>query len=323
MLPWLKKVFILVRFIDMQLRARRVNNYDLYANHAWYTPYWKGLFALLGWFFVGALIGSIIEAILMAILPKDLVMDYSMVIVYPLQFIPAMVWVASKSQRNSLFETGYKLSSKHFGKFTTWQIALITVALTLASMVSADLPNYWNYRLTTATPAMKELYDYFIELMQQMIGGPFWSSFLVIAVFAAIFEEWLYRGMILRGFLTKMKPGAAIIVSALFFAVIHLNPWQALNAFIIGVIMGFVYYKTGCLWLTMLIHFINNGISVIIGQFSSLAEYDFLKDIIPAPYYAIIYVVSLIVLAGALLAFKSIPLEQSRGNIDTVSLVEE
>lgn len=304
----------------MQLFARKVNNYDLYANHAWYVPGVKGMFVLLGLFLVGSLLGGLVIGICGAFVPREIIQDYGELVMYPLSFLPAMVYAAQKSQRNSLFETGYKLNNSHWGPFKGWQMVLITVALSFATMVSADLPNYWNFKLTTASPAMKSFYDWVTELLRQMTGGPLWSSFLLTAVFAPIFEEWLCRGMVLRGLLTKMKPVWAIVVSALFFALIHMNPWQALNAFIIGVVMGYVYYKTGSLWLTMLIHFVNNGTAVILSQIPSLQEVDFWMDMMPRTTYAVLYVLGLVLLAACLMAFRRIPLEQERGNIDTVEL---
>ncbi|MBP3202740.1 MAG: CPBP family intramembrane metalloprotease [Bacteroidales bacterium] len=304
-------------------KARKVNNYDLYAGQSWYVPGVGGMFALLAWFLAGNLLGSLVVAIFGLFTPQSIIENYSMLVVYPLSFIPAMLYAAQKSQRNSLFETGYKLNSSHFGPFKGWQIGLITVALTLSTMIAADLPNYYNYKLTTLTPGMKQFYDAVMELMQSMTGGPFWSSFLLTAIFAPVFEEWLCRGMVLRGLLTKMKPGWAIVVSALFFAVIHLNPWQALNAFIIGVIMGYVYYKTGSLLLTMLIHFVNNGFAVVAAQIPSLQDVDYWFEIMPRGVYIGVYVLGVCVLVACILAFRRIPLEQRRGNIDSIELVAD
>ena len=304
----------------MKLRARNVNNFDLYANHAWYLPGVKGMFALFGFFLLGNLLGSIVVAIMGLFVPAQVLTEYSMLVLYPLSFLPAMVYAANKSQRNSLFEPGYKLNSSHFGPFKGWSIALITVALTFANMIVADLPNYWNFQFTSSIPALKKAYDVFMQLMEQTIGGPFWSSFLLAAVFAPIFEEWRGRGMILLVLLTKMKPGWAIVISALFFALIHMNPWQALNAFIIGVIMGYVYYKSGSLLLTMLIHFVNNASAVIMSQIPSLSDKDYLIDLMDRSTYMVVYVVGVAVLLACLYAFKRIPLEQERGNIDTVEL---
>ena len=308
----------------MQLFARKVNNWDLYANHAWYVPGVGGMFALLGWFLVGNLLGSVLVAILGAFLPAQVIMDYAMLVVYPLSFLPAMVYAAHKSQRNSLFEVGYKLESSHWGPFKGWQLALITVALTYSTMVAADLPNYLNYKLTTSIPWLNGFYESFMEVMGKMIGGKFWSSFLLAAIFAPIFEEWLCRGMVLRGLLSKMKPGWAIVVSALFFALIHMNPWQALNAFIIGVIMGYIYYKTGSLWLTMLVHFVNNGTAVVLGQISGVEDTTYWIEQMDRGTYVLVYVLGVAALVACIRAFKRIPLQQQRGNIDTVELkVEE
>ena len=301
-------------------KARQVNNYDLYANHAWYVPGVKGMFVLLGWFLAGNLLGSLVEVIGMAFLPAEIIQKYAMLVVYPLSFLPPMVYAAQKSQRNSLFETGYKLNSSHFGPYSGWFIGLMTVLLTFATMISADLPNYLNYQWTLSIPWMKEAYDMVMELLQQMTGGPFWSSFLLTAIFAPVFEEWLCRGMVLRGLLTKMKPGWAIVVSALFFALIHMNPWQALNAFIIGLVMGYVYYKTGSLLLTMLIHFVNNGTAVVMSQIPSLEGYDYWIDMMGRNTYIMVYIIGVAALIGCLLVFRRIPLEQERGNIDTVTL---
>jgi hypothetical protein len=281
------------------------------------------MFVLLGWFLLGNLLASLLVAVFGLFVPSEIVMEYSMLVVYPLSFIPAMMYAAQKSQRNSLFETGYKLSSSHFGPYKGWQIALITIVLTYSFMMASDYPNYLNFKLTTQNGFMKQFYDMLMETLSRMTGGPFWSSFLLTAIFAPVFEEWLCRGMVLRGLLTKMKPAWAIVISALFFALIHMNPWQALNAFGIGLVMGYVYYKTGSLWLTMLIHFVNNGTAVVLSQISSLEETDYWIDIIPASMYAMLSLVAVLVLVACLWAFYLIPVEQEHGNIDPVTLEVE
>ena len=304
----------------MQLFARKVNNYDLFTNHAWYVPGVKGMFTLLLWFLVGNLLGSLAMMLLGMFMPPSALADYGMLVSYPLSFLPAMVYVAGKSRHDSLFEPGYKLNSSHWGPFKGWTIALITVALTLATMMAADLPNYLNFKLSMRSPLLSRMYELVEGIMKQMTGGPLWSSFLLAAVFAPLFEEWLCRGMVLRGLLTRMKPAWAIVISALFFALIHMNPWQALNAFIIGVVMGYVYYKTGSLLLTMLIHFVNNGLSVVMAHIPAVADADFLMDLMGKQTYGVVYLLSLVVLAVCILAFRRIPLEQPRGNIDPISL---
>jgi membrane protease YdiL (CAAX protease family) len=83
---------------------------------------------------------------------------------------------------------------------------------------------------------------------------------IIVTVFAApIFEELIFRGMILDGFLKRYKPWTSVILSALIFAIAHISPLPFINAFMLGLLMGWVYWKTGSLWLTIMIHFVNNA----------------------------------------------------------------
>ena len=307
----------------MALSARKVKDYDLYSGHAWYVPGVKGMFGFIGWFLLGGLLGGIVQAILGLFLSQQAVLDYGMIVVYPLQFLPAMVYAANQSRKNMIFDPGYVLDNRHFGPYGMGLAILITVVMTFASMFAFDLPNYWNMQLTLKSSFMAKFYELFTELMKQMTGGPLWSSFLVVAIFAPIFEEWMCRGMVLRGLLTKMKPGWAIVVSALFFAVIHANPWQALNAFLIGLMMGYVYYKTGSLILTMVIHFVNNGTSVILSNIESLKDYDYMIDMMDKSTYYLVVAVSVIILAACLWAFSRIRVENPWGNIDRIPPADE
>ena len=303
--------------------ARKVKDYDLYSGHAWYVPGVKGMFGFIGWFLLGGLLGGIVQAVLGLFLSQQAVLDYGMIVVYPLQFLPAMVYAANQSRKNMLFDPGYVLDNRHFSPYGMGLAILITVVMTFASMFAFDLPNYWNMQLTLKSSFMAKFYELFTELMKQMTGGPLWSSFLVVAIFAPIFEEWLCRGMVLRGLLTKMKPVWAIVISALFFAVIHGNPWQALNAFLIGLMMGYVYYKTGSLILTMVIHFVNNGTSVILSNIESLKDYEYMIDMMDKSSYYLVVAVSVIILAACLWAFSRIKLENPWGNIDRIPPADE
>ena len=307
----------------MSISARKVNSYDLYSGHAWYVPGIKGMFGFIGWYLLGALLAGIITLVLGLFMSQEAIQDYGLIVQYPLQFIPAMIYAANQSRKNMMFDPGYVLDNKHFQPYGLGLAILLTVVMTYASMFVFDLPNYWNMQLTNKSSILSQFYDMIMELMKEMTGGPFWSSFLVVAIFAPIFEEWLCRGMVLRGLLTKMKPVWAIVISALFFAVIHANPWQALNAFLLGLVMGYVYYKTGSLLLTMIIHFVNNGTAVVLSNVESLKDYDYWIDILGKQNYTIVFLVSCVVLAACLWAFSHIKVENPWGNIDRIPPADE
>ena len=303
--------------------ARKVKDYDLYSGHAWYVPGVKGMFGFIGWFLLGGLLGGIVQAVLGLFLSQQAVLDYGMIVVYPLQFLPAMVYAANQSRKNMIFDAGYTLDNKHFSPYSFALMILVTVVMTFASMFVFDLANYWNMQLTNQSPVLSQFYDLMMEMMKELTGGPFWSSFLVVAIFAPIFEEWLCRGMVLRGLLTKMKPVWAIVISALFFAVIHANPWQALNAFLIGLLMGYVYYRTGSLILTMIIHFVNNGTAVILSNIESLKDYDYWIDILGKQQYTLVFIASCVVLVACIMVFSRIKVENPWGNIDRIPPADE
>ena len=307
----------------MGISARKVNNYDLFSGHAWYVPGIKGMFGFIGWYILGALLGGIVTLVMGLFMSPQALQDYSMIVLYPVQFLPAMIYAANQSRKNMIFDAGYTLDNRHFSPYSFALIILVTVVMTFAAMFVFDLPNYWNMQLTNRSSILSEFYDMMIEMMKQMTGGPFWSSFLVVAIFAPIFEEWLCRGMVLRGLLTKMKPVWAIVISALFFAVIHANPWQALNAFLIGLLMGYVYYKTGSLILTMIIHFVNNGTAVVLSNVESLKDYDYWIDILGKQQYTLVFIASCVVLAACIAVFSRIKVENPWGNIDRIPPADE
>ncbi len=89
-----------------------------------------------------------------------------------------------------------------------------------------------------------------MELAQQT--GPL--TFLTMVVAAPIFEELIFRGIILDGLLKRYKPLKSILVSAMLFGLVHLNPWQFVTGFIIGIFCGWVYYNTRSLLACILIH---------------------------------------------------------------------
>lgn len=87
---------------------------------------------------------------------------------------------------------------------------------------------------------------------------------LSVAVIAPIYEEVVFRGILLKGMANKINPTVALIVSALFFALMHMNIPQGINAFLLGIIIGSIYLNTGSIYLSIFAHFINNSVGMSI-----------------------------------------------------------
>ena len=132
---------------------------------------------------------------------------------------------------------------------------------------------------------------------------PLWATLLSVSVFAPLFEEWLCRGLVLRGLLRKMNPFSAIAVSAVFFAILHMNPWQAIPAFCLGLLFGYTYYKTGSLKLTMLMHCTNNTMAVIFSKIPQFKEAETFMDVLSPWAYWSVYASCIVTVICALIVF--------------------
>lgn len=80
---------------------------------------------------------------------------------------------------------------------------------------------------------------------------------------APILEEILFRGILLKGLLTSNSPKKAIIISSIFFGLVHGQPGMITGAILLGLFLGYIYYKTNSIGLTILMHFATNLFGII------------------------------------------------------------
>jgi len=290
-------------------------NFKFLDNYNYYRPSGSGWLVLLFWFLVGVMLGNLVTVCINLVAGNDIPMEYGMIISYPLMFIPAMIYAGSKSRTNMMNAGGLKLDNDNFAHKGAPLCSLLAIAGTLAGSFVCDA-------ITETLPEMPERLK---VLFESITGGDFLANFICVSIFAPVFEEWLCRGMVLRGLIGKgIRPVWAIVLSAIFFAVIHANPWQAIPAFLMGCLFGYVYYRTGSLKLTMLMHFTNNTFSLIMTNIEGFEAYDSWKDLLPANLYWTIFAACLILTALVFLAFKSIPLKYKDSSFEPLpSLFEE
>ncbi|TDG37172.1 CPBP family intramembrane metalloprotease [Pedobacter changchengzhani] len=82
---------------------------------------------------------------------------------------------------------------------------------------------------------------------------------------APFFEEIIFRGIILRGFLSNYKPAVAIIISTTIFALAHGAPNLIFGTFFLGLLFSYLFYLTKSIIPTMFFHSISNVIGLSIG----------------------------------------------------------
>lgn len=88
-------------------------------------------------------------------------------------------------------------------------------------------------------------------------------SILVVGIVAPFAEEFLFRGMIYKTLNKSMSITATIIIQGILFGVYHMNFVQGLYASFLGILFGYITYKTKSLWPAIIMHMINNIVATV------------------------------------------------------------
>ncbi len=88
--------------------------------------------------------------------------------------------------------------------------------------------------------------------------------FLAAVVMAGLGEEMLFRGFFQGALENHLDPARGIVMSAIAFALLHINPWGALQITVIGLLLGYVVWKSQSLLPAVFIHMTNNFLSIIL-----------------------------------------------------------
>lgn len=92
----------------------------------------------------------------------------------------------------------------------------------------------------------------------------FVPALVLFALMPAVVEELIFRGLLLKKLneVSNGKTHFAVIVSALFFAAVHMQPWNLLPMVALGVIFGYVYVYTKDIRYSILLHFMFNALQI-------------------------------------------------------------
>lgn len=211
-----------------------------------YLPDWKQSLLLVLIFFAG----SVAVAFLVTLGGIG-----STSLMYALTMMVPLLWALFCSQRSRAAGGGYvPVNDPQRGAFRS----VLPVALLCA--LATPFIGVLTEPLASLFP-MSEAMEAALEKLTDL-SRP-WDSILATVILAPLCEELLCRGIICRGLLSVGRPWPAIVFSAFVFALLHGNLTQGTVAFVLGVFMGWVYFRTHCLWCTIAIHFVNNGLSML------------------------------------------------------------
>jgi len=90
-------------------------------------------------------------------------------------------------------------------------------------------------------------------------------NIVIMALFPAVFEEFLFRGTI-QPFFTKWfnNKHIAIILTAFIFSAIHFQFFGFIPRFLLGIYLGYLFIWGKSLWLPIIAHFLHNAVSIIL-----------------------------------------------------------
>jgi len=171
--------------------------------------------------------------------------------------IGIVLWVGFKKTKRKFNEV-FK-----FNRVPVFLWIAVTVFMAGFVIVLSEMDNLLQYIL----PVPEIFRDIFQTLMVEQI---FIIAIISVGIIPAFTEELLFRGLILDGLKNNYSKRKAIIISALLFGIIHLNPWQFYSAFIIGLISAWICIETNSILLSIYIHFFNNALYTIAVRYKDL-----------------------------------------------------
>lgn len=131
-----------------------------------------------------------------------------------------------------------------------------------------------------------------MELIERVlsIDTGFFFNLVVLAITPALCEELLFRGYVQR----QLERGAGvvggIVISGIVFGLYHLRLTQAIPLCVLGIYLAWLVWRTGSLWPAIVVHFINNAMSIAIGAYISSREDLNMADVegMSMPWYLVI-----------------------------------
>lgn len=172
-------------------------------------------------------------------------------------------------------------------------LVLIAIASWGVSGFLAILTNYFLSKLgkvpVMQIPPAQDLNELIIQL-------------IIFGLVAACCEEIFMRGLVMRSF--EMRGSIkSVVITAILFAMLHLNVQNFLSILFLGTILGYVVYRTNSIFAGMIVHFTNNAISTILSYFISQSGMANVSGVerISIPFSAVLFYGVIAIFSGMIL----------------------
>lgn len=231
-------------------------------------------------FFFFSLVGSLISSGLVAVYGTEFGVENMSKLAYIPTFL--LIVVAAKIYRT--IRCHITQSPCRFvgnGRLSPNSVLLGIVLMVAISIVIDPLSTLFS----------KDMVDY----VKMFTTGNMWVTLIVTVLFAPILEEIFFRGILLKDISISWGPRWGIFISALIFSALHFNIIQAIPAFLMGLVFGYIYIHTRRgLTNVIMIHVINN-LMASVSLFWGFAEVSVWQRYLPhLTWYRAVYGVAVL-----------------------------
>ena len=146
--------------------------------------------------------------------------------------------------------------SRHWIRTRPWVVLVWCVLAALGALI----PSAWLQEQIPELPNLVE--EEFDMILRNRYG------YFVVGLMAPLAEELVFRGAILRSLLKwNSRPWVAIAISAVLFSAAHMNPAQMPHTFLIGLLLGWMYWRTNSIVPGVAFHWVNNTVAYVLYNF--------------------------------------------------------
>ena len=209
-------------------------------------------------------------------------------------------------------------------KKVDWKVCLWAIGIMLVALPAINLLAQWNQQMVLPS-CLSGLEEWMKNkeaeaewLTKQFMSATTVSALLVnlflMAVLPAVSEEITFRGVLqqlltaphrLSPFASRLSPHLAIWLTAIIFSAVHMQFYGFVPRMLMGALFGYMFVWTGSLWVPMLMHFVNNGMAVLLYFLANRAGWDMDKvDAIGTGNTLWLGIVSLVLTVVGIYAFR-------------------
>ena len=133
----------------------------------------------------------------------------------------------------------------------------------------------------------------YLPVAESAAGQGFWAIITAV-LFAPVFEEFIFRGLVLESLLRRHRRSLSVVVSAMLFAIVHFQPSVMFSAFVSGLVLSTIYLHTNSIFSTIILHSINNAIAFSLITLN-VEDYSYRQVLGGGQLYYIVYAICFVI----------------------------